>query len=568
MTGNEYIMYCRKSTDESSGMQVQSIPDQIKKCVEYAKNNGIKIAKKPSDFSDFENEIEIKKEDLESDMESRRIYQETRNLFIIKEQKSGKVPGIRPKRGKLIKYIRQGKIKGLLSYSPDRQARNLLEGGELINLVDEDLVELKYTNFHFEKNASGKMMLGIRFVFSKQYSDKLSEDIGRGNKTTVEKGKSLGKYKYGYFRDEETGWYMPHPTYFSLMQEAFQMKLYMRESDEKIAKWLNAHGFYRETKKAKKPVSAKRLFDVWKDEFYYGMLISGETMTDQREINPHYEPLITEAEHQILLERYTEKNKKFTLKKEKDEYFDITPVPQWLVKTEDGYSMSRYLGNISRFHQRLAKIKKDNKNLGDVVKSHQIRYRMSNKASIYRNLEITFDEIEHAIIKKLDSIQIDQDSYQEYVSHINEKIDDINLKNREKRSSINLQLNRVMGEKKEYMKKNMVVEKGTEERKIYEEEKGRFDTKIELLQRELDSTVVSERDKLLEFEIFIDILQKSSSYYKKAKYVQKAKIFEVLFLNIIVDKQKRLHLTVKPWLESLFEKKIPSGGDDGNWTHV
>jgi DNA invertase Pin-like site-specific DNA recombinase len=75
--------------------------------------------------------------------------------------------------------VKQNKIAGILSYSPDRQARNMMEGGELINCVDEGLVDLKYTNFHFENTASGKMMLGIWFVFSKQYSDKLSEDVSR-----------------------------------------------------------------------------------------------------------------------------------------------------------------------------------------------------------------------------------------------------------------------------------------------------------------------------------------------------------------------------------------------------
>ena len=103
----------------------------------------------------------------------------------------------------------------------------MLEGGELIDCVDNGLVDLKYTNFHFENTASGKMMLGIWFVFSKQYSDKLSEDITRGKTSAVERGKSQGKYKYGYYRDEDTGLYKPHPTYFSLMKEAFQMKLYM-----------------------------------------------------------------------------------------------------------------------------------------------------------------------------------------------------------------------------------------------------------------------------------------------------------------------------------------------------
>jgi hypothetical protein len=35
----EYVIYCRKSTDESSGRQTQSIPDQIEKCMKYAEDN-------------------------------------------------------------------------------------------------------------------------------------------------------------------------------------------------------------------------------------------------------------------------------------------------------------------------------------------------------------------------------------------------------------------------------------------------------------------------------------------------------------------------------------------------
>jgi hypothetical protein len=36
MTNIEYVIYCRKSSDESSGNQKQSIPDQIKACLTYA----------------------------------------------------------------------------------------------------------------------------------------------------------------------------------------------------------------------------------------------------------------------------------------------------------------------------------------------------------------------------------------------------------------------------------------------------------------------------------------------------------------------------------------------------
>jgi DNA invertase Pin-like site-specific DNA recombinase len=74
----------------------------------------------------------------------------------------------------------------------------MLEGGELIDLVDKGMVDLKYQNFHFENNANGKMMLGMLFAFAKQYTDNQSEAVGRGNAGALARGKSLGNAKLGY----------------------------------------------------------------------------------------------------------------------------------------------------------------------------------------------------------------------------------------------------------------------------------------------------------------------------------------------------------------------------------
>lgn len=87
----EYIIYVRKSTDESSGQQTQSIPDQIKKCVDYAKMNDLPIMAKPKDF-EFETEADIEKENNESDATNVDIFQKTRGLYIVKEQQSAKTP--------------------------------------------------------------------------------------------------------------------------------------------------------------------------------------------------------------------------------------------------------------------------------------------------------------------------------------------------------------------------------------------------------------------------------------------------------------------------------------------
>jgi DNA invertase Pin-like site-specific DNA recombinase len=123
----EYVIYCRKSSIATSEKQIQSISDQLKLCIRHADEMDYKIMKKPDDFSDFEDSYQILKEDNEVHIEDRRIYQETRGLFVVKEEKSAQEPYQRPKWMKLIELVKKGKVKGILSYSSDRQARNMLE---------------------------------------------------------------------------------------------------------------------------------------------------------------------------------------------------------------------------------------------------------------------------------------------------------------------------------------------------------------------------------------------------------------------------------------------------------
>jgi hypothetical protein len=63
----EYVIYCRKSTDDSTDKQTQSIPDQILYCMEYAEKNNLTIKDRPQDFSDFETDEEILKQDNDKD---------------------------------------------------------------------------------------------------------------------------------------------------------------------------------------------------------------------------------------------------------------------------------------------------------------------------------------------------------------------------------------------------------------------------------------------------------------------------------------------------------------------
>jgi len=102
----------------------------------------------------------------------------------------------------------------------------------------------------------------------------------------------------------------------------------------------------------------------------------------------------------------------------------------------------------------------------------------------------------------------------------------------------------------------MSIKKDEEEVEIYESTKAEYDKKISILKKEIDSLDEWERNEILELEVFIDVLNQAKEYYKKANYVQKRKIAKILFLNIKINHEKRLHIQVKPLYEIIRNENL------------
>jgi len=119
-------------------------------------------------------------------------------------------------------------------------------------------------------------------------------------------------------------------------------------------------------------------------------------------------------------------------------------------------------------------------------------------------------------------------------------------------STKNIEIGRVKAEKKQYMKDNMSIKKDKEEEEVYENAKKEYDRKINFLRKEIESLDESERDEMLELEVFIDLLNKTQELYTKASYVRKRKICKILFSNIKITHEKRLLIQPKAGLETLF----------------
>ena len=99
-----YAMYLRKST-EDEGRQIRSIKDQERDCHELAQRLGLNI------------------------------------VDVISEEKSAKKPSNRPKFANMLKRIRAKEFDAIIAWHPDRLARNMVEAGKIIHMLDTDVVK-------------------------------------------------------------------------------------------------------------------------------------------------------------------------------------------------------------------------------------------------------------------------------------------------------------------------------------------------------------------------------------------------------------------------------------------
>ena len=112
----KFFIYARKSTDNEE-MQVLSIEAQLAELREFAKKEGLSVCQE----------------------------------FI--EKQSAKTPG-RPIFNDMLTQIGKGLATGILSWHPDRLARNSIDGGKILYLVDCGLIKsLRFPSFWFEPTA-------------------------------------------------------------------------------------------------------------------------------------------------------------------------------------------------------------------------------------------------------------------------------------------------------------------------------------------------------------------------------------------------------------------------------
>jgi len=228
----KYILYCRKSTDEKD-KQVLSIEAQIAELQEFATRERLEIV---ATFS---------------------------------ESRTAKSPG-RPIFKEVLTKIESGESDAILSWHPDRLARNSIDGGYLIYLLDTGkLLDLKFPSFWFDNTPQGKFMLNLAFGQSKYYVDNLSENVKRGLRQKIRNGVWPSQAPYGYLNNKLTKGIEVDPEKSKVVRKAFETFAKEKVSFTDVSLILVKGGIH---KRSGKPVGISQIHKMLTNQFYIGIM--------------------------------------------------------------------------------------------------------------------------------------------------------------------------------------------------------------------------------------------------------------------------------------------------------
>jgi site-specific DNA recombinase len=250
-SGNSrYFLYARKSTD-TEDKQIRSIDDQKTELMDFARAHQIAIA------------------------------------GVFEERRTAKTPG-RPVFNEMLARIERGEADAVLAWHPDRLARNSIDGGRLIYLVDTGAIaDLKFPTFWFDATSQGKLMLSIAFGMSKYYVDNLAENIKRGMRQKLRNGILPGQAPVGYLNNRATKTIAVDPGKSVLVRRAFELYATGTYAIRDLLELMTNEGLTTHTGK---PMSLSNIQAMLQHPFYYGLIRSKGELYEGR-----HAPIITKA---------------------------------------------------------------------------------------------------------------------------------------------------------------------------------------------------------------------------------------------------------------------------------
>src|SRR3990167_5981459 len=227
-----HVMYARKSTEDDD-RQILSIQAQLAELQEYS-------AKEKFDI-----------------------------VASFCEAKTAKEPG-RTVFAEMLSLIEKGKADGILSWHPDRLARNSVDGGKIIHMVDRGLIRsLKFPTHWFEPTPQGLFMLQIAFGQSKYYVDNLRENVTRGMRQKIRNGVWPLWAPLGYLNNPKTRGIDINPDKATKVKKLFELYATSNYNLRELAEWCKQHKL---KSNLEKDMTISHIHKTLRNVFYTGLM--------------------------------------------------------------------------------------------------------------------------------------------------------------------------------------------------------------------------------------------------------------------------------------------------------
>ena len=175
-----------------------------------------------------------------------------------------------------------------MAWHPDRLARNSVDGGEIIYLIDNGIIKrLVFPTFWFEPTPQGKFMLNMAFGQSKYYVDSLSENTKRGLREKVRRGEFPGPAPLGYLNDYRTKKIIVDPQLSSVIRQIYETYSSGHYALREISFLLKEKGAVTRNKK---PFHPSKVRWILSNPFYIGLFYYGGEIHEGT-----HEPIISKS---------------------------------------------------------------------------------------------------------------------------------------------------------------------------------------------------------------------------------------------------------------------------------